>query len=173
MHQADIRVVTCISKQEAEKRFKIKWGSQNHFDELTNCIIFPKAGSIPLTAQISGSDLDGDEFYISWDERLIPPLMHEPNVLDAIKVTERKWNGVGYGEMIKFFCEYIFNNELGRLANSHLIHADQHGVDCEICLRLCSEYSKALDYPKKGYEFHFDKAFAAKKYPHWMQKPEK
>ena len=29
-------------------------------------------GDVPLTAQISGSDLDGDNFWICWDENLIP-----------------------------------------------------------------------------------------------------
>jgi hypothetical protein len=29
-------------------------------------------GSVPLTAQISGSDLDGDNFFISWEASLIP-----------------------------------------------------------------------------------------------------
>lgn len=132
MHQADIRVVNCISRQEAARRFRQKLGigTENYFDELVNCVIFPKAGKYPLTAEISGSDLDGDEFYITWDERLIPRQMYKPNILDSIKTTERKWNGVGYDQMIKFFCEFIFNNELGRLANSHLIHADLLGVEC-------------------------------------------
>lgn len=37
-----------------------------------NCVVFPIKGAIPLTAQISGSDLDGDNFFISWEESLIP-----------------------------------------------------------------------------------------------------
>ena len=60
MHQADIRVVRCISKEEAGKRFKFNYSMPNYFLELNNCIIFPKKGNIPLTTQISGSDLDGD-----------------------------------------------------------------------------------------------------------------
>ena len=34
--------------------------------------MFPKAGDIPVTNQISGGDLDGDLYFICWDERLIP-----------------------------------------------------------------------------------------------------
>lgn len=60
MHPADIRVVRCISKEEATRRFKELIGADNFFEELTNCIIFPAAGKYPLTSQISGSDLDGD-----------------------------------------------------------------------------------------------------------------
>jgi hypothetical protein len=44
----------------------------NKFEKFLNCIIFPKKGKIPLTSQISGSDLDGDNFFICWDQRLVP-----------------------------------------------------------------------------------------------------
>lgn len=47
-------------------------GEDNKFSEFVNCVIFPKKGDIPVTAQISGSDLDGDNFFISWDRQLIP-----------------------------------------------------------------------------------------------------
>jgi len=35
-------------------------------------VIFPQKGKVPLTAQISGSDLDGDNFFICWDQTLVP-----------------------------------------------------------------------------------------------------
>lgn len=56
----------CISQIEASRRFEAK-GEDNIFEEFVNCVIFPKKGEIPVTAQISGSDLDGDNFFISWD----------------------------------------------------------------------------------------------------------
>jgi RNA-dependent RNA polymerase len=45
---------------------------KNKFEELWNVVIMPMKGKYPLTSQISGSDLDGDNFFISWDSRLIP-----------------------------------------------------------------------------------------------------
>jgi RNA-dependent RNA polymerase len=42
----------------------------------------PIKGRYPLTSQISGSDLDGDNFFICWDDRLIPEEMHPPNIID-------------------------------------------------------------------------------------------
>jgi RNA-dependent RNA polymerase len=42
----------------------------------------PAKGKLPLTAQISGSDLDGDNFFISWDNRLIPKQADPPNPID-------------------------------------------------------------------------------------------
>lgn len=45
---------------------------KNRFHKFINCVIFPQKGKVPLTAQISGSDLDGDNFFICWDPILIP-----------------------------------------------------------------------------------------------------
>jgi hypothetical protein len=59
--------MNCISEIEASRRFESKGEEGNLFSDLVNCIIFPKKGDIPVTAQISGSDLDGDNFFICWD----------------------------------------------------------------------------------------------------------
>ena len=52
-------------------RMQKTFGGQNRYyaeiEHFVNCIIFPQKGDIPLTAQISGSDLDGDIFFISYD----------------------------------------------------------------------------------------------------------
>lgn len=48
-----------------------------------NCVIFPKKGQIPVTSMISGSDLDGDNFWISWDPELIPEKDEPIYVIDA------------------------------------------------------------------------------------------
>ncbi len=42
----------------------------------------PIKGKIPLTAQISGSDLDGDNFFVCWDERLIPTQVCKASLID-------------------------------------------------------------------------------------------
>lgn len=58
---------------------------------MPNCVIFPKKGKVPLTAQISGSDLDGDTFFITWDPRLIPSNSMTPHLLDDEPKVERVW----------------------------------------------------------------------------------
>ncbi len=72
IHPADIRLVTCVSEEAILERLKSLGIKENYFKELVNCVIFPKKGRIPLTAQISGADLDGDTFFITWDSRLLP-----------------------------------------------------------------------------------------------------
>lgn len=61
----------CVSEKEIQARFEAR-GEDNLFENYLNCVIFPKKGEIPVTSQISGSDLDGDNFFICWDPELIP-----------------------------------------------------------------------------------------------------
>ena len=68
---ADIRVVRCVGRTEIGAKFQQK-GLFNKFEKFLNCVIFPQNGKVPLTAQISGSDLDGDNFFICWDQALVP-----------------------------------------------------------------------------------------------------
>ncbi len=56
---------------------------KNKFQKLVNCVILPQKGRIPLTAQISGSDLDGDNFFVCWDQNLIPEETRSIKTIDS------------------------------------------------------------------------------------------
>lgn len=95
LHPADIRKMKCVGMAEIQKRFEKK-GIKNHFEHYVNCVIFPMKGDIPITSQISGSDLDGDNFFICWDRTLIPKedqpyyLIDEPIALkDESKIIKK------------------------------------------------------------------------------------
>ncbi|KAK4364903.1 hypothetical protein RND71_016261 [Anisodus tanguticus] len=40
---------------------------------LYDCLVFPQKGDNPHSNEASGSDLDGDLYFVTWDENLIPP----------------------------------------------------------------------------------------------------
>lgn len=40
---------------------------------LVDCLVFPQKGDRPHSNEASGSDLDGDLYFVTWDENLIPP----------------------------------------------------------------------------------------------------
>lgn len=56
-------------------------------------------------------------------------------------------------EITKFFVDYIQNDNLGKIANAHLVWADRSndlGARCQQCLQLAALHSKAVDFPKSG-----------------------
>ena len=52
------------------------------YDYLSDCIVFPTRGSRPHADESSGGDLDGDEFFVSWDQDLIPPCIYRSAPFD-------------------------------------------------------------------------------------------
>ena len=56
--------------------------SGNILLDYVNCVIFPKKGDIPVTSMISGSDLDGDNFFICWDQELVPDQQEPVYLID-------------------------------------------------------------------------------------------
>ncbi|RMZ97419.1 putative RNA-dependent RNA polymerase 1 [Brachionus plicatilis] len=59
--------VPCYSVTEA-RRVRTKYVDE--LSHLVNCVVFPKKGSRPLTDILSGGDLDGDLYFVSWDDHL-------------------------------------------------------------------------------------------------------
>lgn len=64
---ADIRIVQCVGEKEIKERLEKAGKKLNKFEKMQNVVIMPMKGKTPLTSQISGSDLDGDNFFICWD----------------------------------------------------------------------------------------------------------
>lgn len=91
---------------------------------LVDCVVFPAKGHRPHTDEMSGSDLDGDKYFVTWYDKLIPTRENE-DPMDFTspekKVLQRP---VEVEDMIQFVSDYIKNDQLGIIANAHLVHAD-------------------------------------------------
>ncbi|EUC27040.1 hypothetical protein COCCADRAFT_10243 [Bipolaris zeicola 26-R-13] len=48
------------------------------FSHLVDCIVFTTQGKRPSADLMSGGDLDGDKFFVSWDSDIIPRTIAEP-----------------------------------------------------------------------------------------------
>lgn len=179
LHPADMRKMRCVGGKEIGERFGER-GKENIFEEFVNCIIFPKQGDIPVTAQISGSDLDGDNFFIAWEPALIPKSHDEIYLIDA-PITDQANNAskapeeeVGYDKMLDFFIEYLNYEKLGQIDNSHLVKADKSPFYAkeEDCLELAKIHGKAVDFPKTGFCPPVDPKLLVSVYPDFMEKEE-
>jgi RNA-dependent RNA polymerase len=59
LHPGDIRILEAVDAP----------GLHHLYD----CLVFPQKGERPHANEASGSDLDGDLYFVTWDENLIPP----------------------------------------------------------------------------------------------------
>lgn len=163
LHPGDIRVLKAVRRKKL-----------SHF---VNCIVFPRKGQRSLPSMISGGDLDGDLYFVSWDkriiperERLCPPMSYEAKKPEEFK---EKSEDINLKDMLDFFMRYMTFDNLGRIANSHLALADQSpklAFD-DRCLRLAELHSDAVDFVKTGYCVEsIERNLLAKEWPDFMEK---
>ncbi|OWF46870.1 RNA-dependent RNA polymerase 1 [Mizuhopecten yessoensis] len=140
---------------------------------LVDCIVFPQRGSRPHPDEMSGSDLDGDMYFVCWDKTMHPPgenkdAMDFPN---AIKTKLRR--NVQVSDVTGFISEYIRNDQLGVIANAHVVHADMKNIFCKECITLSKKHSDAVDFPKTGAVPEMTADLRSEKYPDFMMKSDK
>ncbi|GAV80756.1 RdRP domain-containing protein [Cephalotus follicularis] len=140
---------------------------------LYDCLVFPQKGDRPHAHEASGSDLDGDLYFVTWDEKLIPPREEPPMEYDAggAKTTRRK---VTHEEIKDFFAKNIANENLGPICNAHVVHADcsELGALDDKCLKLADLAAIAVDFPKTGKLVTMPPELKPKLYPDFMGKEE-
>lgn len=94
-------------------------------NHLVDVIVFPAKGPRPHPDEMSGSDLDGDKYFVTWYGDLEPERSNE----DPMDFTSAKKKvldrPVQVSDMIQFVADYIKNDQLGIIANAHTVHADK------------------------------------------------
>ena len=158
LHKGDIRVVRAIDVKALH--------------HLCDVVVMPQTGDRDLPSMCSGGDLDGDEYIVCWDQRLIPPVWNAepfhyeppaPKTAAGLITTEH---------IIDFFYDYLQNDFLGRIAHAHLATGDYYddGIENEHCLELVHLHSMAVDYPKTGVPALLPKRLERFDWPHYMEK---
>ncbi|KAH7352014.1 hypothetical protein KP509_19G025000 [Ceratopteris richardii] len=157
LHPGDIRILQAVDSPDLQ--------------HMIDCVVFPQKGARPHPNECSGSDLDGDLYFVSWDERLIPPVMEPPMdyyppnsiALDHFPTLE---------EIQDYFMEYMSNDSLGTIANAHVVFADKEPEKArsQPCIELAELSSIAVDFPKTGVSAMLPKHLRPKAYPDFMEK---
>ncbi|OMJ86200.1 hypothetical protein SteCoe_12339 [Stentor coeruleus] len=156
LHPGDIRVLNAVNIPEL------------HY--LKDVLVFPQKGDRPHPNECSGSDLDGDMYFISWNQNLIPLVVNEPP-MDYTAFPEIDENPSIDG-VIDFFIKYMESENLGNIANTHLARADKDGIYHPKVLDLAQLHSKAVDYPKTGVAALIPQEHRVTEWPDYMDKPE-
>ncbi|KAL2757784.1 hypothetical protein ACRALDRAFT_2025500 [Sodiomyces alcalophilus JCM 7366] len=156
LHPGDIRVVQAVDCPVLH--------------HLKNLVVFPSTGDKDVPSMLAGGDLDGDDFFVIWDPKLIPPEWNHPPMNHRAPQPETFQRPVSASDLIKFFVKYIRNDCLPLIALSHLANADylQGGAKHPKCLELAALHSKAVDYVKTGDPAHLSRELQARKWPHFM-----
>ncbi|KAK8644134.1 hypothetical protein V6N13_123449 [Hibiscus sabdariffa] len=162
LHPGDVRVLEAVYDAQLEEK------------GLINCLVFPQNGERPHPNECSGGDLDGDQFFISWDKDLIPcqtdPPMdytgRRPRIMDHEVTLE---------EIQKFFVDYMINDTLGAISTAHLVHADREPdkARSENCLALATLHSMAVDFAKTGAPAEMPRSLKPREFPDFMQRENK
>ena len=110
LHPGDIRMVVAADKPELH--------------HLRDVVVFPSTGDRSIPSMCSGGDLDGDDYFVIWDERLIPnEWNYAPMECRGPKPVEK--SEVKEKHLIQFFVQHMKNDSLGTIALSHVAQADE------------------------------------------------
>ncbi|XP_022878518.1 probable RNA-dependent RNA polymerase 1 [Olea europaea var. sylvestris] len=141
---------------------------------MVDCVVFPQKGQRPHPNECSGSDLDGDIYFVCWDPDLIPPEQCSPMDYTPAPSTKQD-HDVTVEEVKEYFVNYMVNDSLGIIASAHTVFADKEPRKAlsEPCIELAKLHSTAVDFPKTGVPAVIPPDFRVKEYPDFMEKPDK
>ncbi|XP_027151117.1 RNA-dependent RNA polymerase 1-like [Coffea eugenioides] len=160
LHPGDIRILKAVDVPELH--------------HMVDCIVFPQKGKRPHPNECSGSDLDGDIYFVGWDADLIPPRPDEP--MDYTPVPPKQLDHeVIIEEVEEYFADYIMNDTLGTISHAHTVFADlePQKARSKPCLKLARLHSIAVDYPKTGVPAEIPSHLRVRKFPDFMEKPDR
>ncbi|KAG6509953.1 probable RNA-dependent RNA polymerase 1 [Zingiber officinale] len=160
LHPGDVRILEAVNVP--------------HLHHMVDCVVFPQKGKRPHPNECSGSDLDGDIYFVSWDPVLMPARMAEPMEYAPAPTMELD-HDVTIEEVMEYFTNYIVNDSLGIIANAHTVFADKSKLkaECHECLKLAKLFSIAVDFPKTGVPAEIPPTLQVKEYPDFMEKQDR
>ena len=129
----DVRVLTAIGVEE--------------LNYLVDCIVFPTQGERPHPSEIAGSDLDGDQYFVCWDEGLIVPRVESPYSYPSEDAHETSEN-VTMEILIDYFASQ--RNNMGKIDSYYKYWANKEGAGSPKCQTLGKLFSRSVDATKTG-----------------------
>eukprot|EP00978_Attheya_sp_CCMP212_P042524 scaffold260436_cov51-Attheya_sp.AAC.2 len=140
----DIRVLRAVSAVERPELRELE-------RDLVDCIVFPIEGTRSHSEEIAGSDLDGDQYFVCWDRRLIPPNTRPPYDYPAYENANTVAPKQNAAALVDYFSiQNTVQLTTGRVDSLFRAWANLHGVSCAECERLGQLFSRVVDSAKSG-----------------------
>ncbi|KAH6855124.1 RNA dependent RNA polymerase-domain-containing protein [Chaetomium sp. MPI-CAGE-AT-0009] len=158
LHPGDIRVVEAVDVPKLR--------------HLRDVVVFPLKGDRDVPSMCSGGDLDGDDFFVIWDPKLLPTeWSHPPMNYSAPEPLIESRTSIAKS-LAFFFVLFMKNDRLPLIAHAHLATADYEAMGAKHwkCLQLAELHSTAVDYVKTGIPARWNKKLDPRRYPHFMEK---
>ncbi|XP_077981923.1 uncharacterized protein LOC144436930 [Glandiceps talaboti] len=142
---------------------------------LIDCIVFPRQGPRPHPNEMSGSDLDGDKYFVTWLPDLIFSRRNHPPMDFPGSKNVQLPRPVEVSDMIGFVVQYIKCDSFGKMSNAHLAKADEDedGIFSKLCIDIARILAKAIDFAKTGSRAPLQKNQKPHRYPDFMEKRHK
>ncbi|CAI5957445.1 unnamed protein product [Closterium sp. NIES-64] len=158
LHPGDLRVLTAVDVP--------------CLHHLVDCLVLPKRGPRPHANEASGSDMDGDVYFVTWDARLMPPSGRSEEPMDYQPVKKEGKAAVTMKDVHRFFVDHMLNDSVGIICNAHVVHADRSPQQASdpACVRLAREAAIAFDFPKTGVAGQMPRDLRVQEYPDFMEK---
>ncbi|CAI5441415.1 unnamed protein product [Caenorhabditis angaria] len=116
---------------------------------LVDVVVFPQHGPRPHPDEMAGSDLDGDEYSVIWDQEMLLNYNEKAMIFPSSSAIEEDKEPTT-DDMVEFFLKYLQQDSIGRMSNAHLAFADYNGLFHEHCHSIALKCSVAVDFPKSG-----------------------
>ncbi|CAF1090037.1 unnamed protein product [Didymodactylos carnosus] len=143
---------------------------------IRDCIVFPTQGNRPHPNEISGSDLDGDQYWVYWGKDLtienpIDPLPHtSAKKIKVAKITNE--------DIIDHIVNSMGTHFYGIICDTHSVIADKLGTLSKEAVEIANLFYRSIDAPKTGEHITMDRIWELRKmyctdYPCFMMKVDK
>jgi RNA-dependent RNA polymerase len=165
MHPGDVRMLLAVDVPELRRH--------------NNVILFSRKGSRPEANKMAGSDLDGDEFAVTWDPRLFIHANFDPFDYDCSNAAEPATEAFPSTDderstaLMSHFINHAKSDNLGQISMMWQDYAAITGAGCDECIELAALHSVAVDFPKTGVPAEIPRGLfipRSKPRAHWREK---
>ena len=127
LHRGDLRILEAVDFLDG-------------YDYLNDVIVFSCKGERPTADMIAGSDLDGDQYFVSWLPALVDAVQEfTPGQFDESYDNTREFDPDVFKDLIGL--RHLYADRYGK---------DWTGIHWPTMEKLCTLVNRAVDAPKKG-----------------------